>query len=162
MVDANKIQDSPSATEISCPNCGARLPAGLTVCWLCFAPLESKKNQGVLDQFRSGTNIKNASAGATGGFSLASLMMFVTLLCVVLGVFTIAPGLGVPLAIVAFVTWLRTVSVVKSRAVNRLVVDVREYQFLIFVRSVAFTLLVLALVGVAAVAAFATRLLWSS
>src|SRR5215203_1674278 len=116
MVDTNKTQASSSATELSCPRCGAPVTAGLAVCWLCFAPLDSKKNQGDLDQFRSGANIKSTSAAAAGGFSLASLMMFVTLLCVVLGVFTIAPGLGVPLAVVAFITWLRTVSVVKSRA----------------------------------------------
>jgi hypothetical protein len=98
---------------------------------------------------------ESAITQAGGGFSLASLMMFVTLICVVLGVFTIAPGLGVPLAIVAFVTWLRTVSVVKWRASTGSSLTSAEI-ILVFVRSVAFTLLVLALVGVAAVAAFAT------
>jgi hypothetical protein len=82
-------------------------------------------------------------------------MMCVTLVCVVLGVFTIAPGLGVPLAIVAFITWLRTVSVVKSRAASGAPLTSGNI-VLMFVRSVAFTLLLLMLVGVAACAAFAT------
>jgi hypothetical protein len=59
------------------------------------------------------------------------------------------------LAIVAFITWLRTVSVVKSRAASGSPLTTANI-VLIFVRSVAFTLLILVLVGVAAVAAFAT------
>ena len=56
-----------------------------------------------------------ADAGHEGGFSLASLLMFVTLVSVVLGVSSIAPGVGMPLAVIALITWARTVSVVRWR-----------------------------------------------
>src|SRR3954471_23019093 len=155
MMGVKQTGDSSSTTEMTCPSCGATLPAGLNVCWLCFSPVDTSTVHGKLDQPRSIPNIAVAPVEHAGGFSLASLMMCVTLVCVVLGVFTIAPGLGVPLAIVALITWLRTVSVVKSRAASGAPLTSGNI-VLMFVRSVAFTMLVLMLVGVAAVAAFAT------
>jgi hypothetical protein len=50
-----------------------------------------------------------------GTFSLASLMMFVTLACVLLGVCTIAPGVGIPLAIVAPLAFVRTAILIQRR-----------------------------------------------
>jgi hypothetical protein len=55
------------------------------------------------------------AAESTAGFSLASLMLFITLLCVVLGVSTIAPGVGVPLGVILLVVWVRTVNVSQQR-----------------------------------------------
>ncbi len=154
MVDAKRTRDVSSTAELSCPSCGVPLPAGLSVCWLCFSSVDATKDQVKVEQPQSVAKPSGTPADQAGGFSLASLMMFVTLVCVVLGVFTIAPGLGVPLAIVTFVTWLRTVSVVKWRACTGSSLTSTEI-ILIFMRSVAFTLLILVLVGVAAVAAFA-------
>jgi hypothetical protein len=155
IVTSKDNRDCSATGELHCARCGAELQAGTAACWLCDAPVGATSDQSSLASVRSTTARKSAIPQAGDGFSLASLMMFVTLICVVLGVFTIAPGLGVPLGIVAFVTWLRTVSVVKWRASTGSSLTSAEI-VLIFVRSVAFTLLVLALVGVAAVAAFAT------
>src|SRR4051812_12132561 len=110
-MSASGLNDSLTIDRL-CPDCRAGQRADAVRCWLCGANLradgETKAANTGLAASRPGV-----IAEQLGGFSLASLMMFVTLISVVLGVFTIAPGLGVPLAIVAFITWLRTVSVVK-------------------------------------------------
>jgi hypothetical protein len=155
MVDGKKTRD-PSATELSCPSCGAKVPSGATICWLCNTPVDVTSNQGWLSRAEAARARQNAAVQQAGGFSLASLLMLVTLICVVLGVFTIAPGLGVPLAVVAFATWLRTASLVRWRRATSGSSPTSAEVILIFLRSVAFTLLILALVGVAAVAAFGT------
>jgi hypothetical protein len=153
MVDPTGKRSEVSTRELSCPHCGAALPSGADKCWLCFTRVVATGDLAVSDQVVARSK-QDMPIVQTGGFSLASLMMFITLVCVVLGVFTIAPGLGVPLAIVAFITWLRTVSVVKWRESTGSALTSSEIIF-IFVRSVAFTFLILMLVGVSAVAAFA-------
>ena len=125
----------------------------MKVCWICFSPLGGKLPQGALQQPVAAKGYKESSA-ASGGFSLASLMMLVTLVAVVLGMFTISPGFGMPLAIVAAITWVRTVSVVKYRSATGKPATKVEI-VLMFVRSVAVTLVILMLVGVAAAAALA-------
>jgi hypothetical protein len=87
-----------------------------------------------------------------GGFSLSSLLMFVTLVCVILGVMTIAPGLGFVLAFVALIAWLRTVVAVKKRAAAHHGVTGAD-KVLLFFRSVATTI---AIIGLVLVACFAT------
>jgi hypothetical protein len=154
IVTSKDNRDYSATGGLHCARCGAELPAGAAVCWLCNAPVGATSDSNRLAPVRLTPARESALTQPGGGFSLASLMMFVTLVCVVLGVFTIAPGLGVPLSVVAFVTWLRTVSVVKWRASTGTSLSSAEI-ILIFVRSVAFTLLILVLVGVAAVAAFA-------
>jgi hypothetical protein len=88
-----------------------------------------------------------------GSYSLASLMMFVTLLCVVLGVSTIAPGIGIPLGIVFIVVWLRTTAVTRQRAARGLAVTPLE-KVQLFAASFGVTVGLLSLVGIAGIAAF--------
>ena len=153
MVDSQGNRRGQPTTESTCPRCGAPVSAELKVCWICFSPLGGKLPQGALQQPVAAKGYKESSA-ASGGFSLASLMMLVTLVAVVLGMFTISPGFGMPLAIVAAITWVRTVSVVKYRSATGKPATKVEI-VLMFVRSVAVTLVILMLVGVAAAAALA-------
>jgi hypothetical protein len=74
-------------------------------------------------------------------------MLFVTLACVALGVITIAPGIGAPLAVVAFFCWLRTVDVVHVRATRGLTATSRD-KVRMFLRSFFSSILVLTLIGV--------------
>jgi hypothetical protein len=95
-----------------------------------------------------------SSPGETvGGFSLASLMMFVTLLCVVLGMSTIAPGVGIPLGIMLLVVWLRTAAVARRRAARGLAIT-RAEKLQLFLASFGSTLSLLAVVCLAGCAAF--------
>jgi hypothetical protein len=153
MLDAQENRRDAAVAEVSCPHCGAAVPSGASKCWLCYTPIVASDGQTVLTRAGTGRE-QGAPIAPTSGFSLASLMMLVTLVCVVLGVFTIAPGIGVPLAIVAAITWLRTVSVVKSRASTGSPLSSADI-ILVFLRSIALTFVILILVGVAAVAAFA-------
>jgi len=64
----------------------------------------------------SGPGLHAPPSDPAHGFSLASLMMFVTLISVVLGLSTIAPGAGIPLGILFFIAWARTASTIRYRA----------------------------------------------
>jgi len=79
-------------------------------------------------------------------------MMFVTLVCVILGVISIAPGLGVPLAFIAFVAWLRTVVRVQLQLKKQPELTTAG-KVLMFFQSVAVTMVVLFLVVLAGAAA---------
>src|SRR5687767_14329291 len=90
--------DSP-ADAAACPVCKAIVRAGADKCWLCGADIAAARRTGrsAISDSPGGVEIASAS-----GFSLASLLMLMTLVCVVLGVLTIAPGLGV-LVLIALV-----------------------------------------------------------
>ena len=84
-----------------CPECGASLPAVGGFCWLCRRDLRAATSP-----FAPGV----APAGRRAGyqFGIASMLLFTTLCAVVLGAFTIHPGLGIGLAILATPAALRT------------------------------------------------------
>jgi hypothetical protein len=94
-------------------------------------------------EFESGSRIGQ-------GFSLSSLLMFATLACVVLGVFSIAPGLGIPLGVIALIAWARTVSVLRAEKDG----TDGASMVLVFLRSVGFAITVLVMVAVGTFAAF--------
>src|SRR5215212_83546 len=104
--------NTPVSVAGACEVCGASLRAGVTRCWLCGAFTE---RDAVPIDLPYAAPIKQA-----GGFSLAALMMFVTLVCVVLGVSSLWPGIGIPLGMVLFVVWLRTTAVTHRRAAHGL------------------------------------------
>lgn len=150
--NSTKLSDT---REKQCSRCGASLPADAPLCWLCFAPMERKPGdsrdaQSVLKSQPADSMLQEHTAS---GFSLASLMMFVTLLCVVLGVSTIAPGIGIPLGIVLLVVWLRTAAVARRRMARGLTVT-RSEKLHLFLESIATTLGLLAVICLAGCAAF--------
>jgi hypothetical protein len=139
------MDSSPQSTANVCPKCGAALSEGATSCWLCLAPLTGQ-------EALPATIIPPApQAENTASYSLSSLLMLVTLVCVLLGLFTFAPGLGMLIGFVGFVAWLSTVvKVQKRRAKNQEVTNADK--ILLFVRSAVGTILIMGLVLVACVA----------
>ncbi len=136
-----------------CSRCGADLPKGSNTCWLCYANVPAPGDESVASRLEPPLPPRTADSGHEGAFSLASLMMFVTLVSVVLGTITIAPGVGIPLAVIALIVWARTVSVVRFR--GSVGEPVRSSQVVwMFVRSIAMVLLLTVFIGVAAIAAF--------
>ena len=129
--------------ELNCARCGAVMRADAARCWLCGAAVDRHATKATSSVDRVET---------AGGFSLASLMMFVTLLCVVLGVSTIAPGIGIPFGIIMLVAWLRTAAVARRRAAHGFAVT-RPERLQLFISSVATTISLLALTCVAGCAA---------
>jgi hypothetical protein len=79
--------------------------------------------------------------------------MCVTLACVVLGLVTIAPGFGIPLGVIAFIAWMRTISKDNWQAEDHAPSSAPEV-LLTFIRSVGLVLLVLGLIALAAFALF--------
>jgi hypothetical protein len=80
-------------------------------------------------------------------------MMFVTLAAVVMGVSSIAPGVGIPLGIVLLVVWLRTTLVAKRRRARGHAVT-REEKLHLFLASFGATVGLLAVTCFAGCAAF--------
>jgi hypothetical protein len=134
--------------ERHCPWCGAVVPSKAATCWLCHEPLSSPAESAA----RVATTRAIPPVSPSSGYSLASLMMFVTLLCVVLGVTTIAPGIGIPFGIIMLVAWLRTAAVARRRAAHGVAVT-RLERLQLFVSSLATTITLLALTCVAGCAA---------
>ena len=142
-----------------CSHCGAKLEPADTVCWLCLTPL----GQPVANPRGAKARAAEVRPLATGNYSLASLMMFVTLVAVNLGIITQWPGIGVPMAIISFVIWSRTVNVVRQRATEGVEVSPLQ-KMLIFMSSFTMTVVVLVLIivtggaalGAACAAMFAT------
>jgi hypothetical protein len=80
-------------------------------------------------------------------------MMFVTLVCVVLGVSTIAPGVGIPLAVLFFAAWFRTAAVARQRAARGLELN-QAQRIQVFFASFGVTLTLISLVALAGFCTF--------
>jgi hypothetical protein len=141
--------------EVQCIRCGAAVPAGLPLCWLCYAPVERNAGDSRVAQTVARTKVADSThLGETAsGFSLASLMMFVTLVCVVFGVSTIAPGVGVPLGIALLIVWIRTAAVARLRAQRGLALT-RSERMQMFLSSFGVAVLLIAATYIAGWAAF--------
>ncbi len=147
MAKAAPIQ--PRTKSYNCAQCGAAVRAEATRCWLCNADLAQSNP----DQF----SLTHASrtAGSSSSFSLASLMMLVTLLSIICGVWSIYPGLGIILGAILIAVWARTATVVRKRAAIGEAVSVVE-KAQVFVSTFAVSAAMIVVVGVTAVAALAT------
>lgn len=93
------------ARERRCSRCDAPIRAGSQRCWLCGAAVDRNETKPAA---ASASVYPSSAAERRGQFSLASLMMLVTLVCVALGVSTIAMGIGIPLGLILLVVWLPT------------------------------------------------------
>jgi hypothetical protein len=142
------MRPNQSATnDRRCPQCQAVQLTEARQCWLCGETLPTSHEAAEADIARSA--VQSASVEPTSGFSLASLMMFMTLACVVLGVSTLAPGLGVPFGIVVLVIWLRTVNIARQRQ-RRGAPMTRLERVQFFLSTAGFLAVAFVLVGVAA------------
>jgi len=91
---------TPHETAAHCPHCGAELQAPGGECWLC----RLKEPPAQPNPYASPRPIGDYAAQ----FSLASLFLVMTLVAVCLGVFMLAPGLGILLAVAATPALVRT------------------------------------------------------
>jgi len=88
-----------------------------------------------------------------GSYSLASLMLFMTLASVVFGVSTMALGVGIPLGVVLLIVWLRTAAVARQRAGRGLPVT-RSERVQLFIASFGVAVALIAVTCLAGCAAF--------
>jgi hypothetical protein len=87
---------------VQCPECGAANEEGRSKCWLCGT------------EVAAGQRAAPLTAHAPPQFGLSSLFLIMTLICVCLGLVSIAPGLIVPLVVVVVPALVRTMSASKS------------------------------------------------
>ena len=104
--------DSPS-TEQLCHACQARLRTGDDKCWLCGTPVGSAGEPTAVAKPATGVALPRRERAATN-FSLATLMMFMTLVAVVCGLIGIAPGIGIALAAILMPVLAHTVLSVRG------------------------------------------------
>jgi hypothetical protein len=114
----------PPAKSANCPDCGAAIVPGAKKCWLCALKAES-----AVQPARDATSTtRDASiplnpyaspAPPIGNldrtFSLSSMFLWTTLVAVVMGVATFAPGLAIALAILSLPAAVRTIGAVYRR-----------------------------------------------
>ncbi len=101
------------AAVVQCPECGAANEEGRPKCWLCGA------------EVAAGQRTASSTVHAPQQFGLSSLMLIMTLICVCLGLVSIAPGLIVPLAVLVVPALARTISASKrfSRGGKQMTID---------------------------------------
>lgn len=164
-------------TRKICPSCNANCSEQDAVCWLCFSRFPEKapassadprspsgQAEGEANDQRVGaeqvavasvsqeaaaavTNLPSRSSG--GSFGLMSLMMIMTLIAVCMGAFTVAPGLGILISVLATPALIRTV-VVSMRQREQGIAPSPGDKFMLFVASLG----ALITAGMVAIAVF--------
>jgi hypothetical protein len=92
-----EVPSDSSSNVPHCHDCKAQLQIGDEQCWLCGAKVTSVPGAATV---RKSAVARPTPGGPVASFSMATLMMFVTLVAIVCGLFSIAPGVGVALALV--------------------------------------------------------------
>jgi hypothetical protein len=92
---------SQQPTEIACVSCGAANAPWDTQCWLCKHPLAGGGTA-------EGSVILAQAVEVKPQFGLSTILLVVTLLCICLGLISIAPGLIVPLVVIVAPALVRT------------------------------------------------------
>jgi hypothetical protein len=141
----------PSSQMDYCPACGAVVERTWSHCWLCSNDLI--RTPAGLKVVPVSSTLQTAARpplhGHPASFSLQSVMLVVTLAALVLGSFSIAPGLGIFLAIVSVPALIRTAIMVRRSESHGVAADAKS-------RAITFaaSLAVVAVAGVAASIAF--------
>lgn len=132
-----------SADRQLCPQCGAACPAEADRCWMCHARLSPTD----ADPFAQPAAA--ADPLGSGQFSLATILLVITLIAVCLGVFRISPGFGLAMIAFSVPALIRTfvAGVQQKRTGQRLTVGDKLTAF-------AASMGIMVLVGIAAVIAF--------
>ena len=98
------MNDSERTDSAHCQQCGAPLISGKLVCWLCLSPT-ARQIGGPTNSVRSAAPARRRSATQ---FTLASLMLIVTLTAVLMGIWRMYPGVGIALSVFALPALVRT------------------------------------------------------
>lgn len=128
-----------------CPECGATCPVGADRCWMCHARLPAT---GVNPFSPPAATAAEESLGG-GQFSLATILLVITLIAVCLGVFRMSPGFGLAMIAFSVPALIRTffAGAQQKRAGQRLTVADKLTAF-------AASMGIMVLIGIAAVIAF--------
>ncbi len=140
------MSDTERSDVVHCPECGALVGAGVQKCWLCGASLADLDDVVMAEIVLPHLPHREASRFS---YSLGLLITVVTLICVSLGLVSIAPGLGIAFAIFVTPAYIRTAVGVARRNVKGQPMDIGQ-KILAFGGSLA----VMTVIAVAAAVAF--------
>jgi Flp pilus assembly protein TadB len=104
----------PETTESKCPECGASLKRAAPRCWMCGRGRTEEKIHTLASADQSDENTGN-SQPPVFRFSMASLLLLMTLLVVLVGVATMSMGFAIVAAVVILPALLRTSMNVQRR-----------------------------------------------
>ena len=129
-----------------CPFCHAVLLPGASRCWLCEAEVQRAAAHDAAAPLAASRAVPVERLGT---YSLASLMMFVTLVAIILGISTISFGVGIPLGVMLLVAWWRTAAVSRRRAtIGKSLTRSEQAHMYLSSFGLAIALLVMVAVGV--------------
>jgi len=145
MMSRAKQFDNHTRAEPNCPLCGATLSPNAASCWLCHAAVVPGRTPDATP--RSVSPSVRARPERLGGYSLATMMLFVTLIAVVVGLATIHAGVGIPLGVMLLVAWWRTAAVSRYRYRSDDSLT-RAQQIQVFLSSFGLAIALIVMVGV--------------
>jgi hypothetical protein len=160
-------------SELRCPACGAARRPNVDRCWLCTQKFEREEAWaplGLPGQPASHLpsvpppelppllvpiephELPQPPAAATRvlQFSLSDLFMLITLVCVVCGMFALAPGLGIAIVFVLIPVAIRSYLVLRVRSRRGLATS-RGQRWMMVLASTGVTILIIVAVQVAAI-----------
>jgi hypothetical protein len=128
----------PTKNHRTCPDCGAEVPTSATVCWCCRGPLIF----GSLDVSQAIDT--KGRAPFRFQFTLASIMLIMTFTAILMSIFTMSPGLGVFVLVLAMPALIRTIvlAMQKGSRDQPMTVPAKIGFFLLWVVLVGIVLLV--------------------
>ena len=98
-----------STDVVACPQCSAPLPTKARYCWLCGVSL---RPTAAVPPFQPAPIIEPRAAYQ---FGISTLLLAMTLLAVLLGVFAMSPGVGLAITFLATPPLIRTCIVATKR-----------------------------------------------
>ena len=110
------------ATDRVCPSCRFAYQSRQGRCWLCGEPLPPIDQAPRAEAPVAAELVENpyatppSSVAGHSNFALSTLFLIVTLAAVCCGVTGLAPGLGVPLAVISVLALVRTAAVSRRQA----------------------------------------------
>lgn len=111
-----------------CHHCGAICEEGELTCWHCDSPIEETLKIASSQP----KHLAAANPSVRGSFSLASLLLLITLVSVVFGAFTVSPWVGVPMTLLLTIAGIRTVRAVNIRKSRGMGVSAGQVASLLF------------------------------
>ena len=139
----------PAADKLDvniCPNCGADI-SDAPICWLCYSEWKTAEVEAAS---RTKPNIVTPPAPIQ--FGVGALLLLITYVAVLCGVFTIAPGWALVLVLLTLPAFIRTAFVARRERGRGRPMDMAE-KTLVFLATTGF---VIGLVIAMAIAFYAT------
>lgn len=102
------MSEATPITEQVCPDCGAVYPIAANYCWMCYRPLAGAQPTSQASVLDASGSTPFASVNQATQFGLSTILLTITLVAVLLGVSSMAPGLGVLLGLIVLPAYLRT------------------------------------------------------